>query len=98
MVGLQADSQYAPLPHGVAAARNHSNLGGRQYQVFVAHDLSYCRGHLGSNGPVQLPEAGFFSLIAEDEFAELADRHAPDGRESIGIMTFQDEPGYIVKI
>ena len=84
MIGLHADAEHAALAHGVAAARDVANFGRGKNQVLVAHDFGDGGGNLGSDGPLQTLQVGVGGCVVENEFAELADRQAPDraGRPS----------------
>ena len=96
MIGLEANSQHAPLSHGVAAAGDHPYPGSGQHQVFIAHQLGNGGGHLRSDGPVQAREVRLSGFIIQDELAQFAYAHCADFLEGLLVVGFQQQPAYLI--
>ena len=78
MVGLNADTQYPALTHGVSASCHIPNFGRSQHQIFVTHDLGHSCRYLGDDGPLHLLQFCGAGRIVQKVFAELTDSHALD--------------------
>src|SRR5437868_772126 len=55
MIGLDADAQHSALAHGIAATSDVADLGSRENQILVAHDLGRGRGNFRDDRPLDLP-------------------------------------------
>ena len=53
VIGLHADAQHSTLSHGIAAAGDVADLGGREHQILVAHQLGYGGGDFRDDGFLQ---------------------------------------------
>ncbi len=44
VIGLHADAEHPTLAHGISAACDVANPGGREHEILVAHQLGYRGG------------------------------------------------------
>src|SRR5208282_292849 len=96
VIGLEANTQHFAFSHRVAAAGNVANPGGGEDEILVAHQFGYCGRDLRDDGPLNLLDLNVRGCVVQEEFAKLADRHAPYHTESFLVEGFQDEACDIV--
>ena len=96
VIRLDANPQHAGLAHGVAAARDVAESGGRQHQILVAHDLGNGGCNLRDDGPLQPPQFRIARGIIQQILPQLAHRHAAQTLKRFPIQRPQDQLGDIV--
>src|SRR5208283_1369497 len=91
MVRLQANGEYAALAESITTTGYVANLGGREHEVFITHQLGYGGGHFRRDSPLKRLQVRSGGLVVEDEFAKLADSHMADTREGRGIVGIENQ-------
>src|SRR5205807_1975265 len=96
VVGLEARGEAASQAERVAEPGDDANLGRRQDQVLVTHDLRYGGGHFGRDARGGAGDDVAGRLIAQQPLPELADGEVGDGGEGAAIVFVEDQARDIV--
>jgi len=96
MIRLQTGGEPSGKTDRGAEAGNHANFLRDGNEILRLHEFRDGRGHFRSDARGQRGEGVGGGFGGEQPVAELTYGEAGDGRESVAIVSVQDQAGYVV--